>query len=67
MGLFHMVAYQLQCLHNRHLHVQALDWYTNEFSLASLSHMSQDKLAIPTTQTSRHQLRSNKNIHVFRL
>ena len=59
--LLHKVAFQPHRQYNWHLHLQALDWYTCEFSVGSLSHMSQNRLATPSTQTNHHQLASNNN------
>jgi len=54
---------------NRHdkmnLHTKALDWYTDAFSVDSLSHISQNKPATPPKQTNRHQLTSNNNTNIL--
>ena len=65
MNLVHNPEFQPRRQHNWHLHLQALDWHTHEFSAGSLYHMSQDKPPTLSTLTIHRQLESSNNTNVL--
>ena len=64
--MLHMVAFQQERQNKWHLHLQAVGWYTYDFSIGSLSHRSQDKPPSLSTQTILRQLELlNNNERVY--
>ena len=64
--LLHMVAIQLERQNKWHLHLKAVDWYTHDFSVGSLSHMSQNKPPNLSTLSILRQLEllsNNKRVY----
>ena len=54
--LLHMVAIQLEGQNKWHLHLKAVGWYTHDFSVGSLSHMSQNTPPTLSTLSILRQL-----------
>ena len=64
--LLHMVAIQLERQNKWHLHLKAVGWYTHDFSVGSLSHMSQNKPPTLSTLSILRQLEllsNNKRVY----
>ena len=61
-----MVAIQLERQNKWHLHLKAVGWYMHDFSVGSLSHMSQNKPPTLSTLSILRQLEllsNNKRVY----